>query len=573
MIRPLCASLVALMLMLSAAVAQQNLQSPRAAGTEPWLGINLSELRDYQPQMPFIDIMKTAREWTGHLPGQWGGWDEDDLRAADALDADGWLRRVPPELERVSAILMADLEEDTGAVAGNYRLTHDGQGRIELRGRVGGTRRQGRNTLWFSYSPGPGIVEISISQTDPDDPIRNIEIVHERNIAAHEAGEIFNPDWLARMDGMALFRFMTWANINYTTLAQWQDRPHVSNYTWTRDGVPLEIMIRLANETGAEPWISLPHRADDEFFAEAAALIREQLDPDLRAWIELSNETWNWSFNQAQDAIRFAEDRWGDRNQWQQWYAMRAAQMVQIFDQVFDGQEDRLVRVLATHTGWLGLEEQLLAPLWQAESPDNPSPPELFDAYAITGYFSALLGYDEKIDFTRGWVEDARATARADGQARGLGGQALEDHIRQMSHDILRPRLIEEMRDGRHSGDKRDTIQTYLNETLPYHLGVAQDWGLDLVAYEGGTHLVGVGAHMRDEVLADLFIDVNYSDGMGALYTDLLQGWFAAGGGQFVHYSDVRRPSIWGSFGALRHLTDHNPRWDALVGFDPASVQ
>ena len=65
-------------------------------------------------------------------------------------------------------------------------------------------------------------------------------------------------------------------------------------------GVPLEVMIRLANDTGTEPWFTIPHLADDGLIVRMAETIRDQLDPGLRAWIEFSNETWNWSFSAGQ---------------------------------------------------------------------------------------------------------------------------------------------------------------------------------------------------------------------------------------------------------------------------------
>ncbi len=551
----------------------RDLMSPRAAGVAPWLGMNLTELRDFHPQRPLIDVMKQSREWLGHLPGQWGGWTEEDLRRAGVLDENGWPRFVPAELEGIAALMLVDLKEDAGGVAGTYRVTYEGEGELSIEGRVGAIRRLGPREIWFTFTPGEGLVQAVIRRTNPDNPIRNISVVHERHIAAHERGEMFNPDWLARMEGMAVFRFMEWTNTNYTRNRTWDDRPRLEHYTWTPNGVPLEAMIRLANETGVEPWFVMPHLVDDEYMEQAAILIRDTLRPDLRAWIEFSNETWNWGFQQAHDIRDFAQERWGDGNLWQEWYAMRAAQMVQIFNGVFAGQEERLVRVLATQTGWLGLEEQLEAKRWQREDPANPAPPTLFDVYAITGYFSALAGYPEKAPIVRRWLDDARRQAEAEGRAQGMGGIVLEQHVRRASHEALTPKLIEEIRDGRHTGKPEDSVKDYLARVLPYHMNVARKWGLDVVAYEGGSHLVGVGDFMWDEELSDLFIHVNYSQGMADLYTEILTGWVKAGAGTFVHFSDVRVPLVWGSFGALRHLTDHNPRWDALVSFDPTKVQ
>ncbi len=546
--------------------------SPREAGTAPWLGMNMTELRDYQPQRPFIDVMKSARHWYGHLPGQWGGWDEPELLAAGALGDHGWPVKVPDAITGISTMLLVDLAPDTGGVAGNYRLTYEGDGRLEIGGRVGGVRRRGLRELWFSFTPGEGGVELTIRQTSATDPIRNIEIVHQDHIAAHARGDLINPDWRARIDGMALLRFMAWQNTNYATWRSWDERALPDDYSWTPRGVPLEILIRVANEMQADPWFNIPHLADDDYIAQMARLIRDQLDPELTAWIEFSNETWNWSFPQAHAAADAAEQRWGNRDLWQEWNAMRAAQMVQIFDDVFGDEGQRLNRVLATQTGWLGLEDQLEAQHWQAESPDHPAPPTLFDTYAITGYFSGTLGSPEGAPILRAWLSDAQAEARVEGAAQGLQGTDLDRFAQTRAHRLLEPKLTEELRDGRHSNDPRGSVTRVLTHYLPYHLDVAARWNLDLVAYEGGTHLVGLGEVMNDPDLTELFVDFNYSEGMGALYSELLQGWYAGGGGTFVHYSDIRRANHWGSFGVLRHLTDDNPRWQALIQFDPEKV-
>ena len=52
--------------------------------------------------------MKTARPWTGHLPGQWGGWDHDVLAAGGFLDADGWPTAVPAALTAVETLILTD---------------------------------------------------------------------------------------------------------------------------------------------------------------------------------------------------------------------------------------------------------------------------------------------------------------------------------------------------------------------------------------------------------------------------------------------------------------------------------
>ena len=56
---------------------------------------------------------------------------------------------------------------------------------------------------------------------------------------------------------------------------------------------------------------------------------------------------------------------------------------------------------------------------------------------------------------------------------------------------------------------------------------------------------------------------------MAGLYEILLDGWREVGGGPFNAFVDVAGPSKWGSWGALRHLDDVNPRWDGARGVQP----
>jgi hypothetical protein len=73
----------------------------------------------------------------------------------------------------------------------------------------------------------------------------------------------------------------------------------------------------------------------------------------------------------------------------------------------------------------------------------------------------------------------------------------------------------------------------------------------------------------NDAEVTAFFSALNYSSEMGVLYTELLNGWFGLTRGLFNAYYDVGTPGQAGSWGAIRHLTDQNPRWEALVTFVP----
>lgn len=545
------------------------------APADPSLAMGLNGISDWTTEQPFIDIMKTARPWTGHLPGQWDGWTPDQLRRRGYLDAQGWPTAIPPELTGISTLFLTDQPQASPSLAGRYRVTYDGAGTIALDGRVGNVVRR-KGEIWFDYTPGEGSVVLTITATDPARDgryIRNIRIVKAENVDLLEAGALFNPRWLARIEGLRALRFMDWMATNNSTIADWSERPLPDDYTYGWRGVPAEVMVALANQTAADPWFNLPHRATDRYSRGLARLVHDTLDPRRKVYVEYSNETWNWGFEQAHWLQDQAKARWGDAaggDAWMQFSGMQVARMAQIWDAAFGTDAHRrLVKVIATQTGWLGLERPLLdAPLWVAEDPaHNRAPSAYVDAYAVTGYFGAQLGYD-KVASVKQWIAASTQAAEAGAKARGLTGAALAAAVAAHRFDGAISQAAAELRDGSVTGNPADTLASLIGETLPYQAGVARDHGLALVMYEGGTHATGGGDWVNDQELTDFFLALNYSPEMAGLYEQLLAGWRQVGGTLFNAFVDVSGPSKWGSWGALRTLDDANPRWDALQAFN-----
>jgi hypothetical protein len=46
-------------------------------------------------------------------------------------------------------------------------------------------------------------------------------------------------------------------------------------------GVAIEHIIRLANQAGVDPWVTIPYNADDNYISSMANLVNELLRPDL----------------------------------------------------------------------------------------------------------------------------------------------------------------------------------------------------------------------------------------------------------------------------------------------------
>jgi hypothetical protein len=515
-------------------------------------------------------VFKTAREWHGHTESQWGAYRAEDLERMGVLDANGWITDLPSGVDRVETFILTEMPVEAQYTAGSYRLSYDGAGELHVHGAE--IISQANGEIWFNYTPtGEGMVTISITGTDPQNTgnyLRNIEVVKQEYIPAFEAGALSNPLWLDMINDAQGLRFMDWQETNNSQIQSWSDRPTVGTYSYA-EGVPLEVMVALANATGTEPWFNMPWNADEAYIRNFATYVRDNLDPDLRAHIEMSNEVWNWMFEQAREASADAQERFGQDlgDGWMQEYGARAAEMARVLDSVYAGSEDQLAKVIATHTGWPGLEESILqAPNWQALSPANAAPYLSFDTYAITGYFSGGLGTDAKAPLVLDWIAQSEAQARQDAAALGLSGSAANAYFAEHRFDQAVALAVRELRDGSVTGDAEDSLVS-LFELFAYHKSVADAHGLDLVMYEGGTHVAGSGQWINNDLLTEFFTHLNYSDGMGQLYTELLAGWEDAGGTLFNAFVDVARPSQWGSWGALRHLEDSTPKHAALESF------
>jgi len=206
--------------------------------------------------------------------------------------------------------------------------------------------------------------------------------------------------------------------------------------------------------------------------------------------------------------------------------------------------------------------------LWRAEDPKHPAPHTLFDAYAITGYVSAGLGYAEKQPVVRRWLEESLTQAEATARDNGLTGDDLDAYVRTHQYDHAFALAGAELLNGRITGETAGTITDLATRIFPYHRDVAQDHGMQLIMYEGGTHVVGVGPVVDDKDLDMFFRALNYSEEMGAIYSHLLSAWARVTDGPFNVFNDVGYPSKSGSWGLVRHLGDtDNPRWNTVLRY------
>jgi hypothetical protein len=470
------------------------------------LGMNLHGLGYGSTDWVFLDTMRMAGEWVSRKGELWG-----DGRVIP-MDPEGWVLSLAED--QIATTLAPTLG------GGEYHITWDGQGELRVDGSKAVLRRE----------PGHWVVDtapyvqlmITIERVDPMRPIRNIRMIPARYATSYR-DHTFHPEFLAKLAPFSVIRFMDWSHIQGTTVSRWSERTNPDFFTQAREsGVAYEHMIELSNTLHAEPWICVPHMADDDFFRQLARLLRERLDPDLKVWIEYSNEVWNDSpaFTQAAWArqkgleMRLDSDANAARLKYQ---ALRSAALFDIFTKELG--PTRVVRVMGSQVGFVWAHEVLL---------DHPKVKGKVDALAIAPYFGGELGDVEREgDLVRNdtkWVLD------------------------QLEQKSL-PEVRKWIRDS---------------------FGVAKKRGLQLVAYEGGQHLAAHPAFHNNAKVNLVMDEANRSPRMKQLYLRLLDDWKAEGGQLFIPYSFAFEPGKWGRWGVLERMHQTRaeaPKYDALLTF------
>ncbi|NJR40504.1 MAG: cellulose-binding protein [Leptolyngbyaceae cyanobacterium CSU_1_4] len=439
------------------------------------VGTNLNGIADWSTQQPFIDAFKSSRSWITQCqpsePGCKGGWSTEEFSQLN-LDQSGWVKSLPDpadpaEYTRVSTLLFRDLAGQYPA--GKYLVLYTGEGTLEYSfdaRKDESSSKRGRDVILVT--PSDAGIQLTITATDPrktGNYIRNIRVIPEQYEPTYRT-QIFNPVFLERIKKFKTLRFMDWMQTNGSEQGNWDTRAQVTDATYaTAQGVPLEVMLDLANRMGIDPWFNMPHQASDLYMTNFAQLVRDRLNRNRKVYVEYSNEVWNWQFPQAQFALQQGKSRWSvEGDGFAQWYGLRTAQMSDIWKQVFGRQRNRVVSVMGTQTAWRGLENAVLdCPLWVAEG-NLPCYQHEIDALAIAGYFGGTLGQGASQATVEAWSNE------------GEGG--FKKAIAQLSQGRLIPP----------EGDD-DSIRG-LTDSFRYYQNVARGRGLQLVAYEGGQHLV-----------------------------------------------------------------------------------
>ena len=509
------------------------------------LGINLGSFPSWE-QPVFVDVFKQARSWISQRNGaSWGGGGDLDL------DENGWIKSFAstehfaetPILDGVKCIPYGD-----------YVVLYEGEGTITF-GMSSVTVKSstpGRIVINYNDNVQNRGIWLQVRSVNSSNYIKNIRVL----MPGHEETYLTEPHYQPFLDvwrQYKVIRFMDWLATNGNAVTTWSQRSTPRNHTQASGkGIAWEYLIEFANLVKADPWICIPHLADDNYIRECARMLKKDLNPNAKIYLEYSNEVWNTQFEQTRHAERegvrlgyAAANRPWEGNR--PYYVRRSMEIFKIFEEEFGG-ADRFVRVLAWQTG-AGIKDMMdfkyeIINGEGMRSLVGKKGSDLTDAHATAPYFGGYLG----------------------GQLEWVKSHTVDDILTACESDLQ---------------DVMNTVDRQVKEAAAY--------GKIFLAYEAGQHLAGTGGNHNNDDMTDKFIAANRHPRMKELYLNYLDRWKMSGAQTMCIFSSIGSPGQYGSwsiienycqdisetpkYAAVREFSDENtPAWWLLPPPMPTEI-
>jgi hypothetical protein len=593
------------------------------------LGINLEAPQPEADEVggqpvPFVDVFRIARPFKEYscpdITYDSNGW-PTSIPASCKTQTNS--------LKQNATTILFRYLPDNSIPNGKYTVLYEGKGTLAYYGiasKLAAESTLGRDVLNLQVQAAGSLLyntglRVYITATDPTDPIRNIRIVMPGGIcannptirvddatgcapgqyqsfvdtlAANRNAIVFNPDYLRVLKDFRTLRMMNFMEASprkdacpsadpakTTCLLQertWAQRAKMEDAVWggsyltpalQRYGVPLEVMVALANQLNVNPWFTMPHNANDDYVSQFATYVRDNLKPNLKAHIEYSNETWNGDYlaglyvrNRGLALSLGTSEYWAGTY----YYAKRAVEIFKLWETVFNDNK-RLVRILGTQQA-VEAEYASRNMLAYADTKDH------VDGLALAPYF---WGCRHREAGTNAKCQNTTTVPKVLAEAKTLD-------------DIFS--VIDNTNDPYALDAAIQMMQT--------HGKVAAEFDKALLAYEGGQHLttnVPLGSTIsaaQKSDLTKLFADANRDPRMGERYTRLLSAWKNLDKSQvsvkqgsttvtkslnvqtFMLYTLPQSFHPWGNFGikeGLLQARSSAPKYDAALQFQESQAK
>ncbi len=505
------------------------------------LGMNINAASDYSMEHPFINIAKCSRSW-GKSGAPWLTYDGVDGRPAlgEMVDAKGYLK---PGKGGSTIVVCNGNENFWPATGVEYVCRYEGKGKMQLERDWRVISVTDGRAVFYIPAGCTDMFKINIIENDLVDPIHNIWISELKYESYYDdqtnPEKMFYPAFVDNWKMFKVFRTMEATVANNSLITSWQNpaesdfskvtAPTEGDFTWRVKGMPVEVLVKLANYMHIDPWFCIPNQATDNYISGFAKYVSDNLSPNLHCYIEYSNECWNWMFAQSHYCVSQGSLIWGSADQaaYHKYYALRSVKMFHLFEAAFNNDLSRLVRVFA----------------WQA-----------------AGSSVTLLDTEYPAEYS------GKAYTHGDALAIGPYFGISLDGYNSPAFNMTVPQIL-------------DYCNNYVNTTSTLWIKnnsiVAKNRKLGLICYEGGQHLVANGAD-KDAVsdsttlLVSKFAQVNADPRMKDIYLNYFNVWKNNGGGMFCAFNSCALGSKYGHWGAKTYESQPRseaPKYDAMLTF------
>lgn len=505
------------------------------------IGLELEGLGDGGRSMPFVDLAKTLRGFvrigsSTVAPTDANGWAMSDCATVlfDIRPFGAWSPPIDdpdkyqPDWSGVYKLLLTGKADITNG-EGNNQI-------VNLR--YDATRNTTTADVVIPQGSGLLVLKFTNTRRTPSAPtdtgFTNLRIIRP-NYPANTA-QVFTNEFLRSLKPFKVLRYMDWLDTNHQPgfygdvghhALEWQDRRTMLDASQSesskRYGVAWEYVIALANETGKDAWIDIPVAATDDYIRQLAKLLKKSLKPEIRLYIEHSNEVWNFGFPQyiynklaaieegkSTPTSNLNNDGVNDQERWaHRRHAKRLYTIAQIFKQEF-GADSFLKRVRPVYASWLISPDAHFKDVLKWLSATYGAPKDYFWAMAGAAYYNA-----ERASLTASPTEIVEA-------------------MRQCS-----------IENGKYHRQLKTTADSYGLQYVQYEVGPDNGGGkVENVANRIRANRISA---MKDLVLFDS------------------KNWFTMGGGLYMYFASPSAYSRYGCWGLSEDIRQLNtPKWQAI---------
>ena len=502
--------LLASLLMFPAFATEKNDGAP--------LGMNLGGFPSWE-QPVFVDIFKQARSWISQVQG--GGW---ETGGPLDLDENGWIK----SLASTNHFAETPLLDGVKCIPyGDYVVLYEGEGTISFGMNSVTVKSSTPGRIVVNYKEGStGGIWLQIRSVNASNYIKNIRVLMPGTEETYLTEPFYKP-FVDVWGQYKVIRFMDWLSTNNNTTTTWAQRTTPQKHTQASGrGIAWEYLIEFSNLIECDPWICIPHLADDNYIRECAKLLKRDLNPNAKIYLEYSNEVWNWQFAQATYANN-ESTRLG-LGSYQRFFVRRSMDIFKIFEEEFGG-ADRFVRVLAWQTGggiksMMDYEYKVINSEGMS-SLEGKKGSDFSDAHATAPYFGGSLG----------------------GQLAWVNSHTVDDILTACESALQ---------------DVMNTVDQQVKEAAAY--------GKIFLAYEAGQHLAGTGGNENNDDMTNKFIAANRHTRMKELYLNYMNRWKMSGAQTMCIFSSIGGLSKWGSWSIIENYCQdisETPKYAAVREF------